>query len=176
MLDHDNQVVAVQRVVSPADCTVSQSTLSVGPEGGDGQPTTTLLTMPPMVRLDFISVQSLFNIPTTPPAYRDAARHLSSGETWQLFSLWSLFNIPTSALWNCSLFRRRWDLAFFCLIFYFSVRLPRHVLAVSSMVRLGGFFSFFCQIFCLISPPAYRDMCSPLQWWETWQLFIQSFI
>ena len=87
MLDHDNQVVAVQRVVSPADCTVSQSTLSVGPEGGDGQPTTTLLTMPPMVRLDFISVQSLFNIPTTPPAYRDAARHLSSGETWQLFSL-----------------------------------------------------------------------------------------
>lgn len=98
MLDHDNQVVAVQRVVSPADCTVSQSTLSVGPEGGDGQPTTTLLTMPPMVRFDFISVQSLFNTSTTPPAYRDAACHLSNGEIWQLFSLWSLFNIPTSAL------------------------------------------------------------------------------
>ncbi|XP_070202868.1 PR domain zinc finger protein 10-like isoform X2 [Littorina saxatilis] len=48
VLDQDNRVVAVQRVGSPADCTVSQSTIDVGQDGGDGQPSTSLLTMPAM--------------------------------------------------------------------------------------------------------------------------------
>lgn len=49
MLDGDHQVVAVQRVVSPTDCTVSQSTINGGPEGGDGRPSATLISMPAMV-------------------------------------------------------------------------------------------------------------------------------
>lgn len=51
VINQDNQVVAVQRVVSPADCTVSQSNISIGPEGREVQPNATLISMPAMVSI-----------------------------------------------------------------------------------------------------------------------------
>ncbi|XP_071095824.1 PR domain zinc finger protein 10-like [Haliotis cracherodii] len=47
VLDQDHRVVAVQRVISPADCTVSQSSLSLRQDGSEAQPNTALLPVQP---------------------------------------------------------------------------------------------------------------------------------
>lgn len=62
VLDQDHRVVAVQRVISPADCTVSQSSLSLRQDGSEAQPNTALLPVVSYLPLFVMLEHQYFNI------------------------------------------------------------------------------------------------------------------